>query len=370
MYLTDTKGKKYLDFGAGIAVSALGHSNAAIVKELCAQGSKLLHVSNLYITEPAIKVAQLLLKHTFGDRVFLCNSGTEAIEAAIKFARKWAALQSPKKHHILTFRDGFHGRTYGAMSATAQEKFHHGFEPILPGFHYAPFNDIKAAKAALAKHEYAAIILEPLQAEGGVNLATPEFITFLRNWCNKNKTLLIFDEIQCGMGRTGKLWCYEHYGITPDIMALAKPIGGGLPLGAVVCVEKIADAIKPGDHGTTFGGNPLACALGCTMLKTISSKSFLASVRSNGLYLKSKLAALMKKHPVLTEIRGTGLLLGVRVNADPLPIIAKCRELGLLLIKAEHHTIRFLPPLIVTKKDIDAAIALFEKALRTTKTDN
>ena len=364
MYLTDADGKKYLDFGAGIAVNALGHSHKAIVKELCTQGSRLLHISNLYVSEPAIEIAELLLKNSFGDRIFLCNSGTEAIEAAIKFARKSAAAISADNYHILTFNDGFHGRTYGAMSATAQEKFHQGFYPILPGFHYAPFNDIKATKAILAKHKFAAIMLEPLQAEGGVNLATKEFLKFLRDWCNKNKALLIFDEIQCGMGRTGKLWCYEHYDITPDIMTLAKPIGGGLPLGAVICTEHLAKTINPGDHGTTFGGNPLACALGCIMLKTIAQKSFLKQVQANGLYLRKKLEGLQAKYPLIEEIKGLGLLLGVKISADPLQVIAQCRELGLLLIKAEHHVVRFLPPLIVTKKDIDKAVAIFEKVLR------
>jgi acetylornithine/N-succinyldiaminopimelate aminotransferase len=367
MYLTDAKGKKYLDFGAGIAVNALGHSHASIVKALCTQGSKLLHISNLYISEPAIEIAKLLIKNSFGTRVFLCNSGTEAIEAAIKFARKSASVDDPGKHHILTFFDGFHGRTYGAMSATAQKKFHQGFYPILPGFHYAPFNDIKAAKAILAKHKFAAIMLEPLQAEGGVNLATKEFLKFLREWCDKNKSFLIFDEIQCGMGRTGKLWCHEHYGIIPDIMTLAKPIGGGLPLGAVICTEKIAQAIKPGDHGTTFGGNPLACALGCIMLKTIANTTFLKQVQSSSLYLRKKLEVLQSKHPEIEEIRGLGLLLGVKITADPLAVIAKCRELGLLLIKAEHHIVRFLPPLIVSKKDIDKATSIFEKALKSIK---
>jgi acetylornithine/N-succinyldiaminopimelate aminotransferase len=367
MYLVDADNKKYLDFGAGIAVNALGHSHDEIVGELCEQGSKLLHISNLYISEPAIEIAKLLIKNSFGSRIFLCNSGTEAIEAAIKFARKSAFAISKGKYHILTFNDGFHGRTYGAMSATAQKKFHQGFYPILPGFHYAPFNDISATRAVLAKHKFAAIMLEPLQAEGGVNLASKEFMKFLREWCDNNKALLIFDEIQCGMGRTGKLWCYEHYGIIPDIMTLAKPIGGGLPLGAVICTETIAKAIKPGDHGTTFGGNPLACALGCIMLKTIAKKNFLRQVETNGLYLREKLEALKSKFPVIEEVRGLGLLIGVRISIDPLAVIAKCREHGLLLIKAEHHMARFLPPLIVSKKDIDKAVSIFEKSLNSLK---
>jgi acetylornithine/N-succinyldiaminopimelate aminotransferase len=363
MYLYDAAGKKFLDFGSGIAVSALGHSHPDIVKELKRQGSLLLHVSNHYFTEPQYELAQLLVKNSFGGKVFLCNSGTEANEAAIKFARKSAKRISADKYHILSFDDCFHGRTYGAMSATAQEKFHKGFEPICPGFHYAPFNDIEATRTIFKKFSFAAIILEPLQAEGGVNCADWKFLKFLRDYADAHQIALIYDEIQCGMGRTGTLWNYEQYGIAPDIMTLAKPIGGGIPLGAVICKESIAAAIQPGDHGTTFGGNPLACSLGCVMLKTIAKKSFLKQVRDNGAYLQIKLAALAALNPVIKEIRGRGLLIGVRLDGDPAAILAKCKELGLLLMKAEHHTLRFLPPLIATKKDIDAAVAIFGKAL-------
>ena len=363
MYLFDAAGKKFLDFGAGIAVNALGHGHPEIVKELKRQGSLLVHTSNLYFTEPQYELARLLQKNSFGGKVFLCNSGTEANEAAIKFARKWAKQVSADKYHVLSFNDSFHGRTYAGMSATAQEKLHVGFEPLCPGFHYAPFNDIEATRAILKKFAFAAIILEPLQAEGGINCADAAFLKFLRDYADAHKIALIYDEIQCGMGRTGTLWNYEQYGITPDIMTLAKPIGGGIPLGAVICKDPIAQVIRPGDHGTTFGGNPLACALGCVVLKTVSAKSFLKQVRDHGAYLQKKLSSLAKKFPVIAEVRGTGLLLGVRLSGDPLPVIAKCRELGLLLIKAEHHTVRFIPPLIVTKKDIDAAVGIFEKAL-------
>ena len=282
MYLVDADGKKYLDFGAGIAVTALGDTNNLIVKELKRQGSACLHLSNLYITPAQIELAKLLLAHSFGDRVFLCNSGTEANEAAIKFARKWARQFSDEKYHVLSFLDGFHGRTYGSMSATGQVHYHQGFEPVCPGFHYAPFNDIRATEKLLAAHEFAAILVEPLQAEGGVNCADPAFLSFLRDYADKHRICLIFDEVQCGMGRTGSVWCYEQYGVTPDLMTVAKPIGGGLPLGAVVCRDGFVSVIKPGDHGTTFGGNPLACVLGCVVLKEIARKSFLRHVRDTG----------------------------------------------------------------------------------------
>ena len=363
MYLYNASGKKFLDFGTGIAVSALGHSHPLIVNELKKQGSRLLHVSNYYITPSQIELAQLLLKNSFGGRVFLCNSGTEANEGAIKFARKWAKQTSPEKYHILSFSDCFHGRTYGSLSATAQEKFHKGFEPIVPGFHYAPFNDIGETQKILEQYQFAAIIIEPLQGEGGVNQVTTEFLTFLREYADTHRIALIYDEIQCGMGRTGAVWCYQHYGIEPDIMTLAKPVGGGIPLGAVICKDAIAEVITPGDHGTTFGGNPLACALGCVVLKEITKKSFLKQIRDSGAYLGKKLNGLKEKYPFVSSVRGMGLLLGIQLDIDPAPVVNKCKELGLLLIKAEHHTIRFMPPLIVSRKDIDAAADIFEKAL-------
>jgi predicted acetylornithine/succinylornithine family transaminase len=367
MYLFDAKGKKFLDFGAGIAVSALGHSHPAIVKALIANGSKLLHTSNLYYNKPNLDFAKALKKIVFPGRIFLCNSGTEANEAAIKFSRKWASAIDKEKFHILSFSDGFHGRTYGAMSATAQPKFHAGFTPILEGCHYAEFNNINDTENLLKQFKYAAIIVEPFQGEGGVNSATTEFLQFLRKYATDNKIALIFDEIQCGMGRTGTLWNYQQHGLIPDIMTIAKPIGGGLPLGGLVCREDIALAISPGDHGTTFGGNPLACALGIEMIKIVSKKSFLASVKAKGIYLKEKLKALAVKYPIIKEVRGNGLLVGAEFSIDPKEIIPACREKGLLVLKAERHTVRFAPPLIVTEKDIDTALGIFESVVSSIK---
>ena len=363
MYLYDSSGKKFLDFGAGIAVMALGHSHPKIVAALKQEGARLLHISNYYVTPSQIELARLLLKNSFGDKVFLCNSGTEANEAAIKIARKWAKQFSADKYHVLSFDGCFHGRTYGGLSATAQEKFKAGFEPMVPGFHFAPFNNIEETKKVLDGHQFAAIIIEPLQAEGGINTVDKDFLAFLRGAADERKILLIYDEIQCGMSRTGSLWCYQHYGIEPDIMTIAKPVGGGVPLGAVICRDAVAEVIKPGDHGTTFGGNPLACALGCVVLKEITKKSFLKQVQDRGAYLVKKLNAVKNTNPVITEIRGKGLLIGVRFTGDPTAVVNKCKELGLLLIKAEHHTVRFMPPLIVSKSDIDAAVGIFEKAL-------
>jgi acetylornithine/N-succinyldiaminopimelate aminotransferase len=364
MYIFDADNKKYLDFGAGIAVNALGHSHPALVKAITAQAKNLIHTSNLYITPPHIELAGLLIKYSFGKKVFFCNSGTEAIEAAIKFSRKYASQKTAGKHHVLSFNKGFHGRTYGALSATAQEKFHKGFGPLLDGFHYADINDIEGTKKILDKYDFATIIVEPLQGEGGIHGATTGFLEFLRNYADKNDIVLVFDEIQSGVGRTGTLWNYEQHGVIPDIMAVAKPIGGGLPLGAVVCNEKTAAAISPGNHGTTFGGNPVACALGCEILKIVSKKQFLKNVKTNGEYLMKKLSLLLDKHPEIKEVRGSGFLVGAEMQSDPKDYVMKCREKGLLLISAGSNTIRFIPPLIAEKKHIDAALKIFEECLK------
>lgn len=364
MYLVDADGRRYLDFGSGIAVSALGHSHPRLLSVLRDQGEKLLHLSNLYFSQPQIDLAGMLVERSFGTKVFLCNSGTEAIEAAIKFSRKWASKTAQDKYHVLSFYRGFHGRTYGALSATAQQQFHDGFGPLLEGFHYAPLNDIAGTKAVLDKNNYSTIIVEPIQGEGGVNIASREFLAFLRRYATGHGIALVFDEIQCGMGRTGKLWCYEHYGIQPDILAAAKPLGGGLPLGAVICNEQIAQAISPGNHGTTFGGNPLACALGCELLSIVSKPAFLKNVTCGGERIQKGLRSLAAKYPFIKDVRGRGLLIGVELSIDPKGIIPLCKEKGLLLIKAEHNTVRFMPPLIVKKPDITAALSIFEDVLR------
>ncbi|MBN1307268.1 MAG: aspartate aminotransferase family protein [Chitinispirillaceae bacterium] len=362
-FLFDADGASYLDFGCGIAVNSLGHGHPALQKALIAQGMRLIHSSNLYFCQPQIELAKLLIKHSFGKRIFFCNSGTEANEAAIKFARKWARKQSSEKYHVLSFTDGFHGRTYGALSATAQEKFHAGFEPLIEGFHHAPFNDIKSVKKLLASHQFAAIFVEPLQGEGGVNSATGEFLAFLRTASDQHECALVFDEIQCGMGRTGTLWAYEQYKVVPDMMTLAKPLGGGLPLGAVVCREDIALSLGTGDHGTTFGGNPVACALGVAVMNIIADKRFLKEVREKGCYLFKKLHALRDNFPAIEAVLGNGLLIGVRMKDDPVAIIKNCRKAGLLLIKANLNTIRFIPPLTVKKTEIDRAVAIFRDVM-------
>jgi acetylornithine/N-succinyldiaminopimelate aminotransferase len=364
MYLFDADGKKYLDFASGIAVNALGHGHPRLIAVLKKQGSLLLHSSNLYFSQPQIDLARLLVSHTFdGAKVFLCNSGTEAIEASIKFSRKWAYKIDKGKYHVLSFYKGFHGRTYGALSATAQEQFHEGFGPLLEGFHYAPLNDIDKTRQILDNHHFAAIIVEPVQGEGGVNIATKEFLQFLRTYADEHRIALVFDEIQCGLGRCGTLWCYEQFGCVPDVLAAAKPLGGGLPLGAVICRDHIARAVSPGNHGTTFGGNPLACALGCEVLAIISQPSFLAQVRKKGALITKGLQRIGRSYKAIKEIRGPGLLIGVEMTDDPKEIVSRCREKGLLLLKAENNTVRFAPPLIVSDKDIDNALSIFEEVL-------
>jgi acetylornithine/succinyldiaminopimelate/putrescine aminotransferase len=317
--------------------------------------------------KPNIELAGLLVKHSFGDKVFFCNSGTEASEAAIKFARKWATARNPKAFHVLSFSEGFHGRTYGGLSATAQPKFHAGFGPMVPGFHYAPFNDIAKTRAELRKREWAAIIVEPVQGESGFNQATTEFLWFLRTYATQHHIALIFDEVQCGLGRTGTLWAYEQHGLQPDMMTLAKPIGGGLPLGAVVCTSDIAQVMAPGAHGTTFGGNPLACALGCVVLKKVARKVFLDGVEARGTYLAGKLATSVLGKPGVTGIVGIGLMVGVRFTKDPGPIVDACRKRGLLLVKAGNNTVRFLPPLTISKTEIDTAVKIFTGVVADTK---
>jgi len=363
VFLFTKDGKKYLDCFAGIAVNALGYGNAELEKTIAEQSKKLLHLSNYYFNDQNIMLAQKLIENSFSDKVFFCNSGTEANEAAIKFARKYGSSKSPAKTAILSFHGSFHGRTYASMTATGQKSFHAGFGPLPQGFFYAPFNDIEATKQVLDGADFAGIIIEPIQAESGVTETTQEFMQFLREYCDKNDVVLIFDEIQCGMGRSGKLWAYENYGIEPDILTSAKPLGGGLPLGAVLAKEKFVATLKLGDHGTTFGGNPLSCALGNTTLEILNTPKFLKDVAEKGEYLKQKVKELQKKHKEITNIFGKGLLIGIQTEFEPKKIYQKAYENGLLLAKADKNQIRFIPPLVISKAEIDEALNIFEKVL-------
>ncbi len=364
MHLFDTEGKKYLDFVSGLSVNALGYGNKMINDAAAAQTEKLIHVSNLYHTIPAPQLAKLLCESSFADRVFFCNSGTESWEAAMKFARKYAFKQDAEnpKTKFVAMNQSFHGRTYGSISATGQPKYHKGFGPMLPGISFADFNDLESVEKRVDS-ETAAILVEPLQAEGGIHASDMAFLKGLRTMCDEMGMLLIFDEIQCGLCRTGTLWCYEQYGVTPDIMTLAKPLAGGFPIGATLMTQKVADAIDPGDHAATFGAHPVSCAVAIEVFKTLSDPSFIAQVKENGAYLTSQLEAVKGKHSDrIKEIRGRGLIVGAVLNeANAIDVMNTVREAdNVIICVAGPDVVRFLPPLIVEKSHIDEAVAAFE----------
>jgi acetylornithine/N-succinyldiaminopimelate aminotransferase len=356
--LWDVEGKEYLDFLSGIAVNGLGHSHPELVEAIKEQAEKLIHTSNLYLIPNQVELASILVENSFPGKCFFCNSGAETSEAAIKFARKYGN----GKYEIVTMTGSFHGRTYGALTATAQKKFHKGFEPLLPGFKYAQFNDIESVKNSITQ-KTCAIILEPIQGESGINPADEKFMKGIRLLCDENDILLIVDEVQCGMGRTGKLFAYEHYGITPDIVTLAKSLGGGIPIGAVIVKEKIASCIKPGDHAATFGGNPLATKAASTTLKIILRDNLIQNAEEMGNYFKAKLEDLKNTYPFIKEVRGKGLMLGVEGDYSAKEILKKCMDRGLLTGTAGEHVLRFLPPLIIQKKEIDEGTIILQDVL-------
>ncbi|MBL8025844.1 MAG: acetylornithine/succinylornithine family transaminase [Fibrobacteres bacterium] len=360
-WLTDINGKKYLDFVSGIAVNAFGHNYAPLLKAIAGQSKKFIHCSNLYFYDAMLKPAEILVKKSCADRAFFCNSGTEANEAAIKFARRFCVRKKSKeKIEVISFRKGFHGRTYGALSATAQAKYQEDFGPMLPGFTYCDYNSTAALKKAVS-NKTAAIMMEFLQGEGGGEGATPEFIKTLLDLKKKYGFLLIADEIQSGLGRTGKFLCHEWYGVKPDIITLAKPLGGGLPLGAVLLTQVIADEIKPGDHGTTFGGNPVACAAAEVVLSKVTDNKFLKEVSDKGKLLVSLLKAI--KSPKIVAIKGRGLWIAVELKDGAPDAINAMRKKGLLTVRAGDQCIRFLPPLNVTVSEIKKAVAIFKSVL-------
>ena len=355
MKVWSADGKEYLDFVGGVAVNILGHCHPRVVVAIQKQAQRLIHVSNYYYIEPQIKLAKLLVEHSFADKVFFCNSGAEAIEAAIKLARKYAKEQvHPNRFEIIAAKNSFHGRTFAAVTATGQEKFQKGFEPLVPGFKHVPFNDIQAIREAVTA-ETCAILLEPIQGEGGVRVAGQDYLKEVRALCNEQNILLILDEVQTGMGRTGKLFAYEHFGITPDIMAIAKGLGGGVPIGAMLSTDKVASGFQPGNHASTFGGNPLVCAAGVATLETILEDGFiLDQCNRMSAYIIEKLEQLKTKFPsLIREVRGKGLLLGMELTIDGDPIVRACLEKGFLINCTSGTVLRFIPPLIVQRKDID-----------------
>ncbi len=362
--LWDAEGREYLDFVAGIAVNCLGHCHPAVVRAIQEQAARLMHVSNLYYIEPQARLAEILVENSCADRAFFCNSGAEANEGAIKLARKWAKKQhGPDRYEIITAENSFHGRTLAAITATGQPKYQKYFEPLPQGFKYVPFNDLDALAGAVGPHT-CAIMLEPVQGESGVRPAAAEYLSGVRELCDRNGLLLIFDEVQCGLGRTGKFLAYQHYGVEPDIFTLAKALGGGFPIGALLAKEQVAGAFAPGDHASTFGGNPLACAAGLAAMQTIVNGGVLENCNRVGAYFKEKLHELAGKYSFIREVRGMGLMLGMELAMPGGDIVNRCRERGLLINCANNTVLRIVPPLIITNADVDRALEIIDGVLR------
>jgi acetylornithine/N-succinyldiaminopimelate aminotransferase len=363
-WLETTDGRRFLDFSSGVAVNSLGHAHPKLVAALTEQAGKVWHVSNLFRIPEQERLAQLLCDASFAEKVFFANSGAEAVECAIKTARRYHFVSGhPERRRILTFAGAFHGRTLATLAATGNPKYLEGFGPTPDGFDQVPFGDIKAVEAAITP-ETAAIIIEPIQGEGGVRLVPGQFLRDLRTLADRHGLLLIFDEVQTGIGRTGKLFAYEWSGIAPDIMPVAKGIGGGFPIGACLATAEAAKGMTPGTHGSTFGGNPLAMAVGAAVVETVREPAFLDHVRRMGLYFKQRLAGVVDSHPgIAAEVRGEGLLVGVRCLVPVPDVAAAMREQKLLGVGAGDNVIRLIPPLIVTEVEIDEAVDRFDKAL-------
>jgi acetylornithine/N-succinyldiaminopimelate aminotransferase len=364
-WLMTADGTRYLDFGAGVAVNALGHAHPHLIKALCEQAHKVWHTSNLYQIPEAERLGKRLCELTFADTVFFTNSGAEALECAIKMARKYHyANGHPERYRLITFEGAFHGRTLATIAAGGQEKYLEGFGPKVEGFDQVAFGDHEALKAAIT-HETAGILIEPIQGEGGLRSVPNMCLRGLRELCDEHGILLIFDEVQTGVGRTGKLFAHEASGITPDIMAIAKGIGGGFPLGACLATSAASIGMSAGTHGSTFGGNPLATAVGNAVLDVVSEPSFLTHVEHMGLALKQKLAALKDAHPhVIAEIRGQGLMMGLKLHVPNMEFVAAARDAHLLIIQAGDNVVRLLPPLIITERELHTAVEALDAAAR------
>ena len=359
----DLEGREYVDFVPGVAVNVLGHGHPDLIAAIQKQSQHLLHASNLYYTEPQVKLAEALVEHSFAKKVFFCNSGAEANEAAIKLARRYAhGKYGAARFEIITMLQSFHGRTMATLTATGQEKVQQGFEPLLPGFTYVPFNDFNAVEQAITPAT-AAIMLELVQGEGGVQVADQAYVKSLRALCRDRDILLILDEVQTGMGRTGTLFAYEHYGIQPDIMTLAKGLGGGLPIGACLATDEVAAAFTPGTHASTFGGNPLACSAALAVMRVLLEGRVLAQSRTVGQYLAKNLLELKDRHPNVKDARGLGLLQGLELTIDGKPVVTDCLHRGLLINCTMDRVLRFVPPLIITQREIDRLVDVLADVL-------
>ena len=359
--LWDTQGKKYTDFVAGIAVCNLGHAHPGVSKALSKQADTLFHVSNLYYTIPQVELASRLTENSFADRVFFCNSGAEANEAAIKLTRKYFKEKGEnERYRIISMEHSFHGRTMATLSATGQDKIKQGFEPVLEGFDYVPFNDISALRSKIGPST-CAVLIEPIQGEGGVRCPDPEYLKAVRQTCDEAGILLIFDEIQTGIGRTGKLFAYEHFGIAPDIMTLAKALANGLPIGAMLAREEVADAFGPGSHASTFGGTPVVTAASLEVVRVLSEENIIDHCKNIGVYFKERLSWLKDRHELIEDVRGMGLLLGMKLSMEGDQIVASCMEKGFLINCIQGNILRFIPPLIIEKQEIDALVACLDE---------
>lgn len=363
-YLFDIEGKRYLDFVSGIAVNALGYGHKGLNDALKAQLDCFTHCSNLYYNKPAIEAAQKLVETSGLDKVFFCNSGAEANETALKLSRKYAKKYfGEDKFEIITMKNSFHGRTIATITATGQEKYQKGLSPLLPGIKYCDFNDLDSLKNTIGPNT-CAVMLEIIQGEGGIVNVDPDYLKSVRALCDEYNLVLIFDEVQTGIGRTGEIFAYQLYNIKPDIVTLAKGLGAGIPVGAMVANENVAAGFEPGDHASTFGGNPLACTASNFVLSELTEGTLLENIKASGVYLKSKLNLLKDKKECIIDIRGEGLIQGIALEGIDIPtVLVKCMEEGLLLIGAGSNVIRFVPPLIVTKKEIDEAVSILEKCL-------
>ena len=363
--LWDDQGRAYTDFLAGIAVCNLGHAHPRVAAAVARQAETLVHVSNLYYTVPQTELARWLVDHSFADRVFFCNSGAEANEAAIKLARKvFSDRHQPERHRIIAMKQSFHGRTLATLSATGQEKIRKGFDPILDGFDFVPFGDVDAV-AGMIGPATCAVMIEPVQGEGGVICPPPGYLPALRQLCDRTGILMIADEIQTGMGRTGKLFAHEHSGVVPDIMTLAKALANGLPMGAMLATETVAEAFGPGAHASTFGGTPLVSAAALETVQTLTDEDLVAVCARTGAYFRQRLLELMGRHPTVVDVRGAGLLLGMVLDRPAAGIVDACLAHGFLVNAVQENVLRFAPPLIITPGDIDALVDCLDEVLGT-----
>jgi len=357
----DEDGKEYLDFVGGLAVCALGHSSSLVTRALEDQSKTLIHVSNLYYTRPQVELARLLVENSFADRVFFCNSGAEANEAAIKLARRYSNDKfGPGRHIIISMDNSFHGRTMATLSATGQTKIRIGYDPLLEGFKFVPFNDLSSLKEAV-DDSICAVMLEPIQGEGGVVCPHADYLKGVGEICRERDLLLIFDEVQVGMGRTGRLFAHEHYGVTPHVMTLAKAMGNGLPIGAMLSIEELSRSFGPGSHATTFGGSPLVTAVAKEVLKSLLEDGWIENCRKVGEYFKGRLEELQKKYSFIKEVRGLGLILGIEIDRPGAPVVDACIEKGFLINCTQDKVLRFLPPLIVGNEEIDLLAASLDE---------